>query len=687
MLILQLYTPFCSCTVHTPSAAVHTVPAPSHSGTPHIMAKSRVAAASLVTWCVVPAAAVAELFGANQYAHATKRMSCQDLPWVDVILFGHELDLLRYRLKVHESIFAATVVVEANLTHTYQPKPLHARESLTQEEIERYRITLITVPMPPDPKHRRTSTGMIKRRPDEPPDQTQRRFVNAVISSSFTKHMLYASDVDEILDPAAVCDLPKKPCIVPALRFYQFSPYCPVYSETPWQPAIIMRTDSSAFRRHVVPNNLPMRYALEHWPPKHRHVCHRAPGLHGWHLSQFYNTSMVVRKFSNYIHNDMKEAQALLKMPTEQRDKLIGSRVAQCLDVINRRQRIHPERSKVNSSFALHPFDGVLPPVPDWPCHPQAPLCRQPAAARSGTRSTGACAAAMRIALNSSCPASRWMDVLAPLLAREEEMVFLNIGANKGYAVADFLQRFNASETLTNTDWLRRMNRYVHSTAEIKCGVCGACKNAVPKVRTGKTRRLRAYAVELLTINSWILTRMFKYFNVQGQVVHAAVTNVSGFVFEPRNARPGTEWHMISSEGKRVPAMTMDDLLRSTRLDESVIDLVTIDAEGYDSLVLEGGVRMLAQKRARLIEFEYHEVGMWKTRPLRATLEQLQEAGYKCFWQGNTAVNGALAQASGAAWCEDFEFRRMANLLCSSETTLLRELRKLVADGTVVEEP
>lgn len=272
------------------------------------------------------------------------------------------------------------------------------------------------------------------------------------------------------------------------------------------------------------------------------------------------------------------------------------------------------------------------------------------------------------------------MDVLAPLLAREEEMVFLNIGANKGYAVSDFLQRFNASETtIDNRKWLQRVKRHVHSTVDIKCGVCGACKNPVPTVRTNKTRKLRAYAAELITANVNILQWLYKHFKVNGQILHVAVTNVSGYVHEPRNARPGTEWHSISTEGRRVRSVTVDDLLRETRLDEGPIDLLTIDAEGFDPLIIDGATKMLASKRARVLEFEYHRVGMWKAeRALQTTLGQLYASGYRCYWEGNDEVKGALAPAGGSDWCDEFEFRNMSNVLCASEPALTQQLDRLV---------
>ena len=72
-------------------------------------------------------------------------------------------------------------------------------------------------------------------------------------------------------------------------------------------------------------------------------------------------------------------------------------------------------------------------------------------------------------------------------------------------------------------------------------------------------------------------------------------------------------------------------------------------------MILEGARALLAAHKVDVLEFEYHSKGMWSDfrppsdrRDLKAVLRWLHEAGYTCFWQGDS---GALAQASGAAWC------------------------------------
>ena len=96
-------------------------------------------------------------------------------------------------------------------------------------------------------------------------------------------------------------------------------------------------------------------------------------------------------------------------------------------------------------------------------------------------------------------------------------------------------------------------------------------------------------------------------------------------------------------------------------------------------MILEGARALLAAHKVDVLEFEYHSKGMWSDfrppsdrRDLKAVLRWLHGAGYTCFWQGDS---GALAQASGAAWCDAFEIRRHSNLVCSHLPTIVDALR------------
>ena len=54
------------------------------------------------------------------------------------------------------------------------------------------------------------------------------------------------------------------------------------------------------------------------------------------------------------------------------------------------------------------------------------------------------CNASLAVAKHSGCPSGRWQDAIAPLLVASRtaaNLTLVNVGANKGYNVAEFLQR------------------------------------------------------------------------------------------------------------------------------------------------------------------------------------------------------------------------------------------------------
>jgi len=123
---------------------------------------------------------------------------------------------------------------------------------------------------------------------------------------------------------------------------------------------------------------------------------------------------------------------------------------------------------------------------------------------------------------------------------------------------------------------------------------------------------------------------------------------------------------------------TVDDFLSERGLRR--VQLVSIDTEGWDGLVLRGMERSLRARAVDVVEFEYMRA--WKRilgeRSLQATLGYMEGVGYTCFWQGN---KGALAQASGACWTDEFHDRishRWSNLVCAHRPDLLAAFRGMI---------
>ena len=310
------------------------------------------------------------------------------------------------------------------------------------------------------------------------------------------------------------------------------------------------------------------------------------------------------------------------------------------------------------------------------------------------------CSAAVAVAQRSACPSGRWQDVLTPLLApanSSEPLVFVDVGANKGYNVAAFLQRYHRPDADLMSRWAQAIRPFVSVELPpgvasrvhgphyaLLCGNCWTCFAAAPPRPARMPVDVRVHALEIVAKNANLIRTALAALHVPPSVAHVhhmAVSNVSGSV-TLSDSEMGLETSGIAAGGAkggvRVRATTLDDF--ANRLawppgSARVISQLTIDAEGHDPIVLDGARLLLAERRIRIVEFEYNRMGAWmEAHALERTIERLHRWRYECFFQGNF---GQLARASGANWCAAYEFRGWSNLVCAHEPALLDAMGKL----------
>ena len=83
------------------------------------------------------------------------------LPFVDVILFNNEAELLRYRLQLHAPLFTHFVVVEADLAFSSgRRKQLHAHSAL-KSLAGTFNVSVVQVPF--TRQERDAKVGMVSR--------------------------------------------------------------------------------------------------------------------------------------------------------------------------------------------------------------------------------------------------------------------------------------------------------------------------------------------------------------------------------------------------------------------------------------------------------------------------------------------------------------------------------------------
>ena len=82
----------------------------------------------------------------------------------------------------------------------------------------------------------------------------------------------------------------------------------------------------------------------------------------------------------------------------------------------------------------------------------------------------------------------------------------------------------------------------------------------------------------------------------------------------------------------RKDAAVGDDDDASDAGDDTPIDVLKIDCEGHDPAVLRGAHVTL--RRTRVVMFEVSNTGQWAETNFSDVIEELDEAGFTCFWAG-----------------------------------------------------
>ncbi len=268
----------------------------------------------------------------------------------------------------------------------------------------------------------------------------------------------------------------------------------------------------------------------------------------------------------------------------------------------------------------------------------------------------------------------------------------LNIGANKGFNLAEWLQRYTAAE-LSNRQWHELLMQRAKPPCRLQCcGVCGICRRG--RIVQAASAPLHLHAFELQPSNERLIRQLVELAPIPSsstvEVHAAAVSNASGLVYtrdspdSPGYESVGIDHRLTAAARRAVPrnVTTVDAFVRERGI--ARVALASIDTEGHDALVMRGMRDALTRKLVDVVEFEYMRA--WKhvmgdERALQRHLAWLDGLGYTCFWQGN---RGALAQASGTCWEESFHQRiahRWSNLVCSHRADILEAMRKVRGRG------
>ena len=327
---------------------------------------------------------------------------------------------------------------------------------------------------------------------------------------------------------------------------------------------------------------------------------------------------------------------------------------------------------------ALLRAPGLPPPPPPYRCSPSE---------------RSAQVALLRPDDSRCYSAHYWPALFAAGFGGCRDIVAVNIGANKGYLLAHWLDLLRPTLNITPAGLHERFLAPPLAgliDPSFTCGNCYDCKLGHVRTRLGggapcaaAPARLRAWAIEPVPGNAALLRGGVAAAvaaaaaagggaNARAVEVHVEEAAIVGAPAPPTVAvevcAPGGETCGVREEGAAaegaptvfadVPAFTLDGWVEARGL--ASIDVLAIDTEGLDAPVLAGGAALLARGGVRLLLFEYHDKGAWRRATLQGVVEGLEAHGYDCY-----LLQNKLALRLTGCWDPAFEFKSWSNVMCA----------------------
>lgn len=296
---------------------------------------------------------------------------------------------------------------------------------------------------------------------------------------------------------------------------------------------------------------------------------------------------------------------------------------------------------------------------------------------------------------------------------QHQPYLVLDIGCNKGYTSADFLDALSPGTNMnphTLVTAIRAIAKEDNTKFDRDGGVCNDSKKALNEDRA-TVRDVEVHCFEPSPATFEMLKRahgkLMPQDNSDGGgakwIIHnKGMHNKNGeMAWHSACAHAvGDELCTIVDEGTAdaitVPVVTVDTFLEETypaskSSELPLVHMLKIDAEGLDPAVLQGAMKVLTENRAIMVMFEFnpglsekgdHPHGMWgkKGKPhvtLLEVTEWLDSLGYDCYLdthlpdenekkkKGVTEAPG-LYRITGDCMTKEPSVRGWANVVCAS---------------------
>jgi hypothetical protein len=313
---------------------------------------------------------------------------------------------------------------------------------------------------------------------------------------------------------------------------------------------------------------------------------------------------------------------------------------------------------------------------------------------------------------STHCPVEEWLHQMATHDIPGSKFM-VNIGINKGYTIAKWLNVFTPWNQVTTGKWQEYLLE-VRPELEESCGPCNECQHTFPGQGFQRFLNIPHMTILAIDVNPHEITTvesimrniesaanvqhigvsMFTAINAVGEKIgdwhipacfvmeddcgtvkhkdiiesnHMTYTLVDTVTFD----HLFSEFKMSYRKFLKNRGYIFQDLTNTTfypdvidqkdRLRNSFprIDLMAIDMDGYDALTIQGAYGQLAGRNIRSIMFEYHYLPPWRNMKLEEIVDKLDGYGYDCYIKG---INRLWKLSS--CFVNPFEFHNRGNMMC-----------------------
>lgn len=270
----------------------------------------------------------------------------------------------------------------------------------------------------------------------------------------------------------------------------------------------------------------------------------------------------------------------------------------------------------------------------------------------------------------SSLPLTTWKDRMI-----REDQIFepkplyraVTIGCNKAIDAIGTARDLSRNPVFDKNAWYNAMTR---ATGLKEFSLFKPKEEVLSQspIKTGeKDFEVDMHCVEPLPVNFNAIQKATKSLDLDKHGFHShqyALSSSTGTARFPSAAGPGEESFGLDScnadpsKCEDVEMLTVDDFATRHLQGPEKIDVLSIDAEGYDFQVLKGATETL--KKTRYVEFEYHR--KWNADKLQDAADYLEELGFQCYYLGKER----LYRITNQCWVDEFEAHVWSNVGCVS---------------------